>query len=175
MTRAMRIAVLATVIAAIAAAVALAQNPSASIESSPGEAPKPSNRQVDASIARRLKAVMAHEVAHADLGHVAKAQRLGTGLTIGMVLLDQILPGSRALTPIAGQLIQSSYGRKEEYQADAHGVEILDRAGFDGRSLMANTLMWLTEVESTGGGGFFATHPATGDRISAVRRLPDHR
>src|SRR5262249_55344118 len=27
----------------------------------------------------QLRAVMAHETAHADLGHVAKAQRLGTG------------------------------------------------------------------------------------------------
>src|SRR5438552_9634130 len=120
----------------------------------------------------QLRAVMGHESAHADLGHVAKAQRLGTGLTIGMVLLDQIIPGSRALTPIAGQLIQSSYGRKEEYQADAHGVEILQRAGYDGRTLMADTLTWLTKVEGSGSGGFFATHPATGDRIAAVRRLP---
>ena len=120
----------------------------------------------------QLRAVMAHEIAHADLGHVAKAQRLGIGLTIGMVLLDQVIPGSRALTPIAGQLIQSSYGRKEEYQADAHGVEILQRAGYDGRTLMADTLTWLTQVEGSGSGGFFATHPATGDRIAAVRRLP---
>ena len=49
--------------------------------------------------------------------------------------------------------IQRSYGRKEEYQADAHGVEILQRAGYEGRSLMADTLTWLTQVEGTGGGG----------------------
>src|SRR2546428_9528294 len=48
----------------------------------------------------RLQAVLAHETAHEDLGHVAKAQALGTGLHIGMVILDQILPGSGALTPI---------------------------------------------------------------------------
>jgi len=120
----------------------------------------------------QLRAVMAHETAHADLGHVAKAQRLGTGLTIGMVLLDQILPGSRALTPIAGQLIQSSYSRREEYQADAHGVEILHRAGYDGKTLMAETLTWLMQVEGAGRDGFFATHPGTSDRIAAVRRLP---
>jgi predicted Zn-dependent protease len=123
----------------------------------------------------QLRAVMAHEIAHADLGHVAKAQRLGIGLTLGMVLLEQVIPGSQALTPIAGQLIQSSYGRKEEYQADAHGVEILRRAGYDGRSLLADTLTWLTKVEGSGSGGFFATHPATGDRIAAVRRLPPRR
>ena len=120
----------------------------------------------------RLRAVIAHEVAHADLGHVAKAQRLGTGLTIGMVLLDQVFPGSGALTPIAGQLIQSSYGRREEYQADAHAVTILDRAGHNGKALMGETLTWLSQLaEGTGRGGFFATHPATAQRIAAIRRL----
>jgi len=122
----------------------------------------------------QLRAVMAHEIAHADLGHVAKAQRLGTGLTIGMILLDRIAPGTSALTPIAGKLIQSSYGRKEEYQADAHGVEILQRAGYDGKAVMASTLTWLMQTAGAGGGGgFFATHPATNDRVEAVRRLPD--
>jgi len=121
----------------------------------------------------QLRAVMGHESAHADLGHVAKAQRLGTGLTIGMALLDQIIPGTRALTPVAGQLIQSSYGRHEEYQADAHGVEILQRAGYEGKALMADALTWLLRTEGAGAGGFFATHPATGDRVEAVRRLPE--
>src|SRR5207245_10054301 len=60
----------------------------------------------------QLRAVLAHEVAHADLGHVAKLQRLGTGLSIGAILLDQIIPGSGALTPIAGQLTANAYTRK---------------------------------------------------------------
>jgi predicted Zn-dependent protease len=123
----------------------------------------------------QLRAVMAHETAHADLGHVAKAQRLGAGLTIGMALLDQIVPGSRALAPVAGQLIQSSYSRREEYQADAHGVDILQRAGYDGKTMMAETLTWLMQMEGTGRAGFFATHPGTRDRIAAVRRLPERR
>jgi len=36
----------------------------------------------------QLLAIMAHEVAHDDLGHVAKAQALGTGIGIGAVILD---------------------------------------------------------------------------------------
>ena len=50
----------------------------------------------------QLTAILAHEVAHEDLGHVAKAQALGAGLNIGMVILDQLIPGSGAVTPIAG-------------------------------------------------------------------------
>jgi Zn-dependent protease with chaperone function len=35
---------------------------------------------------------------------------------------------------------------------------------------MINTLTWLSETEGASGGGFFATHPATGDRIEALRK-----
>ena len=37
---------------------------------------------------------------------------------------------------------------------------------------MINTLTWLMQtVGGSGSEGFFATHPATGDRIEALRRL----
>jgi Zn-dependent protease with chaperone function len=38
---------------------------------------------------------------------------------------------------------------------------------------MINTLTWLMDTSggSDGGGGFFSTHPATGDRIEQLRRL----
>jgi len=119
----------------------------------------------------QLRGVLAHELAHQDLGHVAKTQALGTGVNIGMILLDQIIPGSGALAPIAGNLLLNAYTRKEEYQADAHGVEILNRAGMPGKQTMVNTLTWLQQTEGASGGGFFATHPATGDRIAAVQSL----
>lgn len=118
----------------------------------------------------QLAGVIAHELAHDDLGHVAKAQRLGTGLQIGMILLDQIIPGSGRITPLAGALVARSYSRKEEYEADRHGVQILKRAGFP-KDVMANTLTWLMQTEGGSGGGFFATHPATADRIQALKKL----
>jgi Zn-dependent protease with chaperone function len=117
----------------------------------------------------QLQAVLAHEIAHEDLGHVAKAQRLGLGLNLGMILLDQIIPGSRAITPIAGQLVASRYTRSEEYQADRHGAELLEKIG-KSKQQMIDTLSWLMQTEGASGGGFFATHPATGDRIEALRR-----
>src|SRR5438094_5493762 len=78
----------------------------------------------------QLRGVLAHELAHDDLGHVAKAQTLGAGLNIGMMLLDQIFPGSGKLTPIAGVLVANSYRRQEQYEADRHGADILTRAGY---------------------------------------------
>jgi Zn-dependent protease with chaperone function len=116
----------------------------------------------------RLAGVIAHELAHDDLGHVAKAQTLGIGLNLGIIVLDQIVPGSGALTPIAGGLIARAYSRNEEYAADRHGVDILKRAGYPAVTML-DTLTWLGQTEGTDGGGFFATHPAMTDRIEALR------
>jgi len=118
-----------------------------------------------------LRGVLAHEIAHDDLGHVARAQVLGTGLNLGVILLEQLIPGSSAITPIAGTLIARSYSRSEESEADRHGVEILRRAGYS-KEVMIDTLMWLMRTSGDGGGGgFLSTHPATEDRIDALRRL----
>jgi len=35
---------------------------------------------------------------------------------------------------------------------------------------MPATLTWLMQTEGTSGGGFFANHPATSDRIEALRQ-----
>jgi len=117
-----------------------------------------------------LRGVLAHELAHEDLGHVAKARTLGTGLNVGIALLDQVFPGSSAITPLAGKLILNRYTQTEEYAADRHGAEILQRAGYP-RALMADTLAWLMQAEGGGSGGFFTTHPATSERIEALRKL----
>jgi len=119
-----------------------------------------------------LESVLAHEIAHDDLGHVAKAQALGAGLNIATVLLDQFLPGSGQLTPIAGTLVIRAYGRNEEYAADLHGVVLLRRIHPDGKQMMVNTMVWLQQTTGGGGGGFFATHPATNDRIDRIRSMP---
>jgi len=121
----------------------------------------------------QLQSVLAHEIAHQDLNHVQKTQTLGTGLNIGMVLLDQIIPGSGAVTPIAGELLLRKYTRGEEYAADKHGVQLLQRAGLPGKQMMADTLNWLVQSSGGGsGGGFLSTHPGTTDRVAAVKALP---
>ena len=120
----------------------------------------------------QLRGVLAHEVAHADLGHVAKAQALGTGMNIGVFILDQIIPGSGYITPLVADLgVMRPFSRQEEYEADKHGVEILKRAGYSGKQVMGNTLAWLLQASGPSG-GFFETHPGTDDRIQRVQDLP---
>ncbi|MGA6826071.1 M48 family metallopeptidase [Nitrospira sp. NS4] len=118
----------------------------------------------------QLAGVLAHEVAHADLGHVTTLQTIGTGTSIAAIVLNALgVPGA-GLVPIAGDLlIARPYGRDAEYAADRHGAELLQLTGRDGKHIMAATLTWLMRVEGAGDGGFFATHPATDDRIQRVR------
>ena len=118
----------------------------------------------------QLRGVLAHEIAHDDLGHVAKLEMLGTGVNLGVVLLEQLIPGSSALTPIAGSLITRGYSRSEEFAADRHGVELLRRAGYP-KAVMINALTWISRTPGGGsGGGFLSTHPATADRIQELQK-----
>jgi predicted Zn-dependent protease len=118
---------------------------------------------------QQLAGVLAHEIAHDDLKHATKARVVGTGLNIGMILLDQIIPGAGAVAAIPGRLVMNKYTQSEEYAADRHGMEILQKAGLP-PTIMADTLAWLQRTEGGSSGGFFSTHPATGDRIEALRR-----
>lgn len=118
---------------------------------------------------QHLMGIMAHEIAHEDLGHVAELQLLGAGLNIGSYLLERLLPGSSVVTPIAGALIVRGYSRREEYEADSHGVEILRRAGYSPNTLI-DALSWVAHSSRDGGGGFLSTHPAIEDRIERLSR-----
>jgi Zn-dependent protease with chaperone function len=112
---------------------------------------------------------MAHEIAHEELGHVAQMQVLGAGLNIGVYLLEQLLPGSSAITPIAGTLIARGYSRGEEYEADRHAVEILRRAGYSKETLI-DALNWVAQSSGGGGGGFLSTHLGIGERIEELKK-----
>src|SRR5262245_660226 len=118
----------------------------------------------------QLRAIMAHEIAHNDLGHVAKAQRLQAGVELGSAILEQVIPNSAIITPIAGTLVTRAYSRSEELAADKHAVTLLRRVGSSKESL-ENTLAWLESLSGGGGGGWFSTHPGTRDRIEALRRM----
>ena len=119
---------------------------------------------------QQLRGIMAHEIAHDDLGHVTNLQLIGAGLSLGVVLLEQLLPGSSAVTPIAGELIARGYSRKEEFAADRHGAELLRRAGYP-KQIMIDALSWVRRASGNGGGGFLSTHPAIDERIDELRRL----
>lgn len=118
----------------------------------------------------QLRGVLAHEIAHEDLGHPTKAQILGTGVGFGAALLEKVFPGSAAIAPIAGTLVTGHYSRPMEVAADRHAIKLLQRAGYSKRT-MVNTLNWLMQLNGDSGGGIFATHPATSERIQALQAI----
>jgi putative metalloprotease len=127
---------------------------------------------LDRATDEQLLAIMAHEVAHNDRGHVAKAQAVNAGVGIGAAILEQVIPQAAIITPIAGTLITRAHSRSEELEADRHAVTLLKRVGSSKKAL-ENTLAWLASISGGGdGGGWFATHPGTNDRIQALRELP---
>jgi predicted Zn-dependent protease len=116
----------------------------------------------------QLRAVLAHEIAHDLLGHNARTQLLGMGMGAGIALLEQLIPGSGSVTPIAGALVLTGYSRPQEFEADRQAVKILERSGH-AKDLMPNALIWLMKVNGDSGGGVLSTHPATSERIRALR------
>ena len=118
----------------------------------------------------QLRGVLAHELVHQDLGHVAKAQVLGATISALSAGLQQLSPLAGAVAPIAGQLAVRSYGRNEEFNADKHGVDILRRAGYS-KDVMVDSLGWIRRVSGDKGGGFLSTHPGLDDRIATIQRL----
>lgn len=119
----------------------------------------------------QLRGVIAHEIAHEDLGHPTKAQVLGAGVGLGAALLEKVFPGSAAVAPIAGTIVTGHYSRPMELAADRHAIKLLQRAGYS-KLTMVNTLTWLMQLNGDTGGGVFASHPATSERIQA---LQEHR
>jgi Zn-dependent protease with chaperone function len=118
----------------------------------------------------QLRGILAHEIAHDDLGHPVKMQLIGTGVGLGAALLEKVFPASGLVAPIAGTLITSSYSRPQEFAADQHGATILQRVGYS-KEVMIRALTWILQVQGNSGGGFLSTHPATGERIRALKRL----
>ena len=116
----------------------------------------------------QLRGVMAHEIAHEDLGHVTKLKTSATGTN--MVLLEQLATESSALTLINGPLTTLSFTRSEELDADRHSVAILARAGHPG-AVIIETLSWLAK-NSARADGFVATHSYIRERIKALKAMP---
>ena len=123
----------------------------------------------------QLAGVLGHEVVHVLARHsaeqIAQAQ-LTQGLT-GAVLIasyDPENPSSQQLAQMAllvGQLINMKYGREDELQADALGVQIMADDGYDPRA-MIDVMRILAESNPAGPPEFFSTHPNPDNRILRI-------
>lgn len=117
----------------------------------------------------QLAMVLAHEIAHEDLGHVsagmAKRQEVAIGQTlagIGGALLG--VPGqlTNLVAGLGGQAYYADFSREQEAAADELGMKYLVKAGYDGvagaRSFQVMRRMYGDNTS------FLSTHPGASDR-----------
>ena len=120
--------------------------------------------------------VMGHEVAHALLEHarerMAKSTGTSLGLRLGAALLGLGNLGDMAAQGLAN-LASLKFSRDDESEADALGLILAARAGYDPR---AGVTLWQKMGQASGGKAppaWLSTHPAGAARIKELEaRLP---
>ena len=136
--------------------------------------------------ASELAGVIAHEVGHVSLRHVADNYNRQRNTKIGQDILvagASILGGgamggvAQLGTGLAAMAYLNSFGREAEMEADAFAVEVLSKAGYDPSGLVTFFQTLTHEVQGKGQApSFLSSHPATSDRIestsAAIEALP---
>ena len=134
-----------------------------------------------AANASELAGVIAHEVGHVALRHIANNynKQRGAGLLyqLGAVAASIFVPGpGAAAAQLGGQLaamgVLNSFSRQAESEADAFAVKVMPVAGWNPEGLVS---FFQTLQQQTKGGGrppeFLSNHPATESRIEATSAL----
>ncbi len=122
-----------------------------------------------------LAGVLGHETGHVVERHVAQQiekQKLGQSLVtaVGVATSDRRGGMTEAMAAqMANQVLQLSFSRHDESQADEKGLEYMTDSGFDPRGMI--DVMKILQQVSAGGHTpeFMQTHPDPGNRITAIQ------
>jgi len=120
--------------------------------------------------------IMGHEVAHALLEHARERMAKSTGTSVGLRALAAVF-GLGGVGDLAAQytaqFISLKFSRDDESEADALGLLLSARAGYDPR---AGVSLWQKMGAASGGKAppaWLSTHPAGPERIKDIEgRLP---
>ena len=124
-----------------------------------------------------VAAVMAHEIGHVTSHHAAQRSEIErTSALVGRVVSDVLeRPGDTQKVAARYQLSLASFSRQQELEADAIGIRVISRAGYDpygaarflqllGRSTsLRSSLFQKTKSDQP---DILATHPSTPERIA---------
>lgn len=117
-----------------------------------------------------LASVIAHEIAHISGRHAVKQMRQ-TAIAQGISTAAG-LNNNQAVQLGVQLALSRPHSRSDEYDADKRGLQMLRRAGYAEAPMVS--FMQKLMAGSTGRvPTFLSTHPATSDRITALRRLID--
>ena len=126
----------------------------------------------------QLAGVMAHEIAHISRRHAADQLTKATVANWGLGFLGAVLGndgGAAAARVAAGFLANGiflKFGRDDERDADRVGLQMMTRAGWDGRGMTELFEILRREQQRDPGRVevFFATHPSPQDRITRLQQ-----
>jgi predicted Zn-dependent protease len=125
-----------------------------------------------------LASVLAHEMGHVVARHAAvREEQAKQAALVGRVVSDVISdPEVGALALAKSKLALASFSRAQEFEADAIGIGIATRAGYDpyGAVRFLSSMERNSELKPQQGGGaidprapdFLSSHPATPERIT---------
>lgn len=126
-----------------------------------------------------LAGVMGHEIIHSYNRHSIKQQK--KSIVPGILMVPEVLTSSVAgdaskiFSPLSkgGKALMASHSRKDEYEADALGVQLAAKSGYrpDALGDILSTLnksieIFTGEKEKT---GYLNDHPYTPDRVSRIK------
>jgi len=126
----------------------------------------------------QLAGIVAHEIAHIARRHAA--QQISKGIVANglLNLLGAVLGsghGARAAEVGASVLANGyllKFSRDDEREADAVGVQIMRRAGWDARGMLEfMEILRAKEGRDPGVAIFLSTHPAPADRVARLRSI----
>lgn len=118
-----------------------------------------------------LAVVMAHELAHLTLGHLAKG--LAPGILAGAVEtaalpVEIVLPGAGGFF---GRAARAPFSKDFERQADEAGLRYAHWAGYRTEAALEFWDRFAVELPSSQSQSFFNTHPASPERLLRMKRV----
>ncbi len=120
-----------------------------------------------------LVGVVGHECAHVAAEHIGKqlTKQYTYQVIASAVLGNDPSTVEKIASAMLGTGVGMHFSRQDEYEADRLGVEAMVNAGYDPRGMIDFFDKLDRTHESSGGfiSKYFSTHPATQDRIAAIR------
>jgi predicted Zn-dependent protease len=119
--------------------------------------------------------VMGHEIAHALREHARERMAKSELTQLGANVLGQVIGGGKfaGAFDVGGHMLTLKFSRDDETEADAVGLDLAARAGFDPR---AGVTLWQKMMAANHGAPpqWLSTHPSGDNRIQEIeRRLPE--
>lgn len=122
-----------------------------------------------------LAALLGHEVAHVDMSHHYRVYQRSREMLLPNLLVAVLTRGSAPAMLVADLIATGAinrYGKDLEREADALGVELVQKAGFDPvGALTTLERLWGYQLQRPRPElGVYATHPELEERIANVGR-----